>query len=119
MVSTSNKRSLRIRTGPHDYGPREWGVFFWIHRKFLLHTHRHTRTPPLHLRYNLTPRSTALLCAFPGFGHMPGYVDFLGEGYGSRMGTGRPPPWRSAPRAARCFRACRSSIASASAICRS
>ena len=29
MVSTSNERSLRIRTGPHDYGPREWpGVFF-------------------------------------------------------------------------------------------
>ena len=30
MVSTSNKRSLRIRTGPHDYGPREWGFFFSI-----------------------------------------------------------------------------------------
>ena len=29
MVSTSNKRSLRIRIGPHDYGPREWGVFFY------------------------------------------------------------------------------------------
>ena len=28
MVSTSNERSLRIRTGPHDYGPREWCVFF-------------------------------------------------------------------------------------------
>ena len=30
MVSTSNKRSLRIRTGPHDYGPREWCVFFFF-----------------------------------------------------------------------------------------
>ena len=28
MVSTSNKMSLHMRTGPHDYGPREWGVFF-------------------------------------------------------------------------------------------
>ena len=31
MVSTSNKRSLRIRTGPHDHGPREWCVFFFFH----------------------------------------------------------------------------------------
>ena len=29
-MSASNKRSLRMRTGPHDYGPREWCVFFFV-----------------------------------------------------------------------------------------
>ena len=33
VVSTSNERSLRIRTGPHDYGPREWCVFFDAHMR--------------------------------------------------------------------------------------
>eukprot|EP00966_Prymnesium_polylepis_P178951 4143445-Prymnesium_polylepis.1 len=50
-----------------------------------------------------------------GFAHMPGYVEDLGEGYGCV----RAPPLRSSPRTARCFRANRSSIASASAIWRS
>ena len=32
-MSISNKRSHRMRTGPHDYGPREWGVFFIRHTR--------------------------------------------------------------------------------------
>ena len=28
-MSISNKMSHHMRTGPHDYGPREWCVFFF------------------------------------------------------------------------------------------
>ena len=30
-----------MRTGPHDYGPREWGVFFFTHRQSLQRSASH------------------------------------------------------------------------------
>ena len=44
-MSISNKRSHRMRTGPHDYGPREWGVFFDIHT-WMHHYHARSQILP-------------------------------------------------------------------------
>ena len=74
--------------------------------------------PPMGAGRAAPPPPAPLLvvsCAFHEFAHMPGYVEDLGEGYGCVP----EPPSRSSPRASRCFRASRSSIASASAIWRS
>ena len=106
-------RSLRIRTDP-TIMVRGSGAFFFGFIEIPI-AHTDTRTPPLHLHYNLT-RSTlyvrvswlwshARVCRFPR------------RGVRSRMWYGSP-PWRS-PLGRPLFRACRSSIASASAICRS